>query len=251
MSAVERHDTAIDTKISRSLQEEMERAAEAYDEADLRVRILEVELQAAQAAREVAANRLDHLGDLARSQGITPVTRAAPEAPRNVKVRQGPRSENELSGARLREAAIQSVLERGEVNRPIHHTQWLAWLRADGFEPAGKRPENVFLTQIGRSPLVRRGEEPGFYVVEPRRVVELQEQLRVLHDRFATLPPADQMSLIGDGRERRQELQIAINRTERALHEAWTMLSSAPPPDAAPQDEDDVGSVDAWLTIGS
>lgn len=249
MSAIERHDATTDQKRSRSLQEEMERAAGAYDEADLRVRILEVELQAAQAEREIAANRLEHLCELARSQGVTPVLRAAPEVTRNVKVRQGPRSENELSGARLREAAIQSVLERGEVNRPIHHTQWLAWLRADGFEPAGKRPENVFLTQIGRSPLVRRGDEPGFYVVEPRRVVELQDQLRSLHEQFGTLPPPDQMSLIGDGRERRQELQTDINRIERALQEAWKTLSSTPPPDGAPQDEDDVDSVDAWLAI--
>lgn len=229
MSAIERHDTTADETRSRSLQDEMERAAEAYDQTDLRVRILEVELQAARGQREVAANRLEHLGELARSQGLTPVLRVAPEVARNVRLRQGPRSENELSGARLREAAIQSVLERGEVNRPIHHTQWLAWLRADGFEPAGKRPENVFLTQIGRSPLVRRGEEPGFYVVEPNLVGELQDQLRELHEQFATLPPPDQMSLIGDGRQRRQELQTDINRTERMLQEAWRLLSAASP----------------------
>jgi hypothetical protein len=228
----------------------MERAAQAYDEADLRVRILEVELEAAQAEREIAANRLDHLGELARSQGVTPVLRVTPEVTRNVKVRQGPRSENELSGARLREAAIQSVLKRGEVNRPIHHTQWLAWLRADGFEPAGKRPENVFLTQIGRSPLVRRGVEPGIYVVEPGLVIELEEQLRALHEQFATLPPPDQMSLIAEQGQRSQQLQIDINRVARQLHEAWRMLSLTAPPEAVDENQaDDEWSPEAWFAL--
>ncbi len=226
----------------------MQRAAADFDEADLRVRLLEVDLRTANAQREVAANRLDHLAELARAEGLTPIVRShhAPERP--VRVRQGPRSDKELSGARLREAAIQSVLRRGEVDRPVHHSEWLAWLRADGYEPAGKKPENVFLTQIGRSPLVRRASESGFYVLAPGRITELQGEIRDLQEQLATLPPPDQMSMLGDERARRQTLQGEIKRAERSLQEAWRMLSLTPPPGAEPGEGDDEDwSARAWI----
>lgn len=249
MSAVGRRETAPGQTTHSSLQAELDRAAASFDDADLRVRLLEVEMQAAEAQREIAATRLSHLNELAAAQGVPQVRRSNVVSQPTSRVRQAPRSDHELSGAKLREAAIQSVLRRGEVDRPIHHAEWLAWLRADGCEPAGKKPENVFLTQIGRSPLVQRTDEAGFYVVTPARIGELQAAIRALDEQIAALPAPDQMSMLGDERQRRQALQAEMGRTERQLQEAWRMLSLTAPPGAEPgEDEDEDWPVRAWIT---
>jgi hypothetical protein len=233
------------------LEQEIERAVAAYDDAEFQSGLLRADLQAAEARRDAAFQHLQHLGELADAQGIAyavPVKRADESTPRSPEP-VSRRSDRELSGAALREASIHAALKRGEVRRPVHHTQWLAWLRADGYEPAGKKPENVFLTQLGRSPLVVRAEQPGCYVLEPGRILLLQDAIRSLHEQFAALPSPDQLSMLGDdARRRRQQLQTEIARAERLLHEGWRMLSLVAPPDAAPSSEDDEDwPARAWL----
>ncbi len=57
-------------------------------------------------------------------------------------------------------AAIAALL-RAAHGTPMHWRTWLEWLRQDGFEAAGKKAKATFLTQLARSPLVRRTPQDG------------------------------------------------------------------------------------------
>lgn len=246
MSAVHRADTSSSLG---HLEQRIAEAVESHAQATLHVNVLQAELDAAQASRQITERHLRQLIDLGRAQGLDIDHAALPIAPvpEPVARRRVVPDDRLLAGARLREAAVRAALRRGEVRRPVHHAEWLAWLRDDGFEPAGKRPENVFLTQIGRSPLVRRAGEPGFYVIDPDLVVDLQHEVTKNAAQFALIPPPDQMNMLGDDdRQRRQALRTEIARGERAIQEAWRLLSSEPPPEIRASGEEE-WSAQLWL----
>ncbi len=247
MSAVHRAEPTA-SSLSQ-LEQRIEEAIDSHAQATLHVNVLQAELDAAQANRQISERRLLQLIDLARSQGLDVDNAALPLVPvaEPAAKRRVVADDRFVAGARLREAAVRAALRRGEVRRPVHHGEWLAWLRADGLEPAGKKPENVFLTQIGRSPLVRRAGEPGYYVIDPDLVVELQHQVTQMAAQFALIPPPDQMNMLGDDdRQRRQALRTEIARGERAIQEAWRLLSSEPPPEVR-ANSDEEWSAQAWL----
>jgi hypothetical protein len=138
-----------------------------------------------------------------------------------------------LAGAELRAMAVRVALRRAKINEPVHWRRWYGWLRAAGYDAAGKRPENTFLTQLSRSPLVHRSDQDGVYVLELERLRDEQAQLTALHDQLRQLPPPGQTSMLddlGDLRDRRQQLQHSIAQSERALTEMVRVLASEPPP---------------------
>src|SRR5918911_33417 len=72
----------------------------------------------------------------------------------------------------------------------LHYRAWFDALRAAGFDVAGKDPLAVFLTQLSRSPVVRRGTQSGVYELDldaPRR---LRERLDALHAQLRGLTAA-------------------------------------------------------------
>jgi hypothetical protein len=172
-------------------------------------RELEHRLRDARIAEETARRGVQALESVARE---TPGRRAA------------------LAGAELRKQLAVSALRR-RPGEPAHWRRWLEWLRDDGFDPAGRNPEATFVTQLTRSPLVRRGDCEAVYVLDVTLVCALRERLQDLHERLRRLPPPDQLALLDDdARAVRHELQLEIGRAERALREAWGVLAHEHPP---------------------
>jgi hypothetical protein len=114
----------------------------------------------------------------------------------------------------------------------MHYRDWYALVEERGLVVAGKDPLAVFLTQLGRSPAVRRGVEAGVYELDRHagarhrtRLEALQRELREL-----TLAGGGDLAAI---RARRQQLSVEIGRVERAVEEIARVLGPAPPLAAA------------------
>jgi hypothetical protein len=96
-----------------------------------------------------------------------------------------------------------------------------------GYAVVGKDPLAVFLTQVTRSPLVRKATQPGVYEIDrnaPLRIRQRLDKLQ-LELREVTLDSQTPAAV----RARRHELDVAISQLERALEEASRVLSATPP----------------------
>ena len=139
-----------------------------------------------------------------------------------------------LRGPAIRRVAVEVL--RGLPGRPeaLHYRDWFDALRAAGYAVAGKDPLAVFLTQLSRSPVVRRGTQSGVYELDPTAPARLRERLDALHGELRGLtaapsPTADLTAI----RARRAALTAEITRVEKALEEAESALGAAPEPVAA------------------
>jgi hypothetical protein len=153
------------------------------------------------------------------------------------KISSGDRSaENErpalvLRGSDLREVAAQVLLAKVGPRRAVHYKEWYDLVRKAGFVVLGDKPEGTFLTGVGRSPLVRRGVDPGTYLLDPDLTGALQQEMREkqaeLHDVTLVLEreaePSPRM------RQHRLNLLASIRRLERHIDEADRVLSAAKP----------------------
>lgn len=74
------------------------------------------------------------------------------------------RLDRQLRGRRLQEVAVGILRTRAADRRPVHYREWFAYLRAEGYEVAGRDPLATFLTQISRAEGVERvGVRQGLY----------------------------------------------------------------------------------------
>jgi hypothetical protein len=130
-----------------------------------------------------------------------------------------------LRGAAVRETAVRLLAHHPEGRTPIHHRRWSALLTEAGFRVEGKDPLAVFLTQVTRSPLVRRAGAPGAYALDRTAPDRLRRELAAHHAelRALTAAPAEVAALAAT-RARRDERLAAIAQTERALEEAVRSL---------------------------
>jgi hypothetical protein len=131
-----------------------------------------------------------------------------------------------LRGPAIRETAVRILMSADGIEA-IHYREWFELLRAAGYGVAGKDPLAVFLTQISRSPVVRKGTQAGVYELDlesparfRRELTGLQRQLRDLADELPSTITLDQL------RSRRQRLTTAISRVERELEEADRVLGA-------------------------
>jgi hypothetical protein len=175
------------------------------------------------------------------SERIELIDRLAPEAA-NIHPLPAREERAGLKGAAIRRAAIEVLLARAATGGarqgapgggPIHYKDWYALLERAGHHVAGKDPLAVFLTQISRSPLVRRSTQAGVYELDLGAPTRLRERLARLHARLAEHAGRD-ASRVGQPGERaeRERLLAELAATERALEEALRML----PADAAPDE---------------
>lgn len=128
-----------------------------------------------------------------------------------------------LRGPAIREAAVRLLAARPDP-APVHYQAWLTMLEQAGYEVDGKQPSAVFLTQISRSPAVRKAGAPGIYELDREAPRRLQHTLERQRDRLA--------GLIGDQKqaEERDQLLLNIRRLERDLSEAHRMFEQAQGP---------------------
>jgi hypothetical protein len=141
-----------------------------------------------------------------------------------------------LRGPAIREAAVRVLIAQPGPIEALHYRQWYELLTEAGFRVAGKDPLAVFLTQLSRSPLVRKASAPGVYEVDRQaplrirqRLDRLQAELREVTvgaaGHIATATPIE----LGAVRARRHELDLAISQQERALEEALRVLRREDP----------------------
>jgi hypothetical protein len=141
------------------------------------------------------------------------------------------RGDRVLRGPEIREAAVRALVQRG-AGEAMHYRDWFALLVDSGHSIAGKDPLAVFLTQLGRSPAVRRGSGAGVYELDRHAGARLRASLDGLQRelRELAISPAADLSAI---RARRDRLNADIGRVERALEEIGRVLGPAPPLAAA------------------
>lgn len=133
-----------------------------------------------------------------------------------------------LSGAAIRILAVPLLL-REQGTAPIHYRAWLELLTREGYAVAGKRPEAVFLNQVGRSPLVRATTKAGYYEIDLDVVDLLREKLRMQKFDLAEFmrgAPTEIGDAFEQHRERQRELNMEIARTERELDEAASAVEA-------------------------
>jgi hypothetical protein len=168
-------------------------------------------------ARQLAALEAQ-LADVA--ERVELIDRLAPEAA-NVHPLP-PRDEGDgLKGAAIRRAAIEVLLAREGGPAPVHYKEWFELLEQAGHRVAGKDPLAVFLTQISRSPVIRRSSRAGVYEVDLDAPERLLGRLERLHARLA-----EHAQRPGD-RDERDRLLADIALAERALDEARRTLPAA------------------------
>jgi hypothetical protein len=141
-----------------------------------------------------------------------------------------------LRGPAIRRAAVEVLRALPERPQALHYRAWFDAVRAAGFEVAGKDPLAVFLTQLSRSPVVRRGTQSGVYELDPDAPVRLRQRLDALHAdlRGLTAAPTATADLTAI-RARRAAITTQITQVEKALEEAEAVL--------APGDDRSRGSV--------
>lgn len=137
--------------------------------------------------------------------------------------------EDALKGGVIRTLAVPLLL-RIHGTAPIHYRDWYELLAREGYAVAGKRPDAVFLNQVVRSPLVRATTKAGYYSVDLDAVDHLREKLREQQRELSELmreAPVEIGEAFDRHRERQRELNTAIARTERELHEAVSAIKAS------------------------
>lgn len=135
-----------------------------------------------------------------------------------------------LRGPAIRAAAVRVLLAHPRRPEALHYRQWFELLTEAGYSVAGKDPLAVFLTQLSRSPVVRRGTQSGVYELELQaatrlrvRLQDLQAQLREL-----TTTVSSETTDLSSIRDRRIALNLEISKVEKALEEAEQTLTKRP-----------------------
>lgn len=140
----------------------------------------------------------------------------------------GDEARKALRGPAIREAAIEVLARQGGVEA-IHYRAWFEMLIAAGHRVAGKDPLAVFLTQITRSPVVRRSTQAGVYVLDPEAPIRLRRELAGLESQLRQVT-TDAGTDLAAVRDRREAVWMRIRQAERALAEAERVLGA----DSAP-----------------
>ena len=138
-----------------------------------------------------------------------------------------------LRGPAIRRVAVEVLLAHPERPQALHYRAWFDALVTAGHEVAGKDPLAVFLTQLSRSPVVRRGTQSGVYELDADAPRRLRAELDALHAELRGIagtpsPTADLTAIRG----RRAALTGQITQVEKALEEAESLLG--PPLATAP-----------------
>jgi hypothetical protein len=137
------------------------------------------------------------------------------------------RAVTSLRGPAIRRAAVEALLALPERPEALHYRDWYEALRASGFEVEGKDPLAVFLTQISRSPVIRKSTQPGIYELDTAAANRLRDQLDRLHEDLRALSATPSAATdLAAVRSRRAQIHAEIGQVEKALVEAEELLGS-------------------------
>ncbi len=190
----------------------------------------ELERHRARLAREAdelraSLARIEHgLAEIDERRGL--LDRLAPTPPEPAGEIERDEDAGALRGPDIREVAVKLLVDNGRES--MHYREWYELLERAGHEIAGKDPVAVFLTQISRSPAVRRGTRAGFYELDRGAFHRLRLQIDALQHELSALPPTGthDAAVI---RDRRSRLNTEISRAERAIEEVARVLGPRTP----------------------
>jgi hypothetical protein len=135
-----------------------------------------------------------------------------------------------LRGPAIRRAAVEVLLALPERPQALHYREWYEAVRAAGFNVAGKDPLAVFLTQISRSPVIRKSTQAGVYELDTTAAQRLRGELERLHEDLralaATPGAAPDLAAV---RSRRAQIHTEIGHVEKSLVEAEELLGTSNP----------------------
>jgi hypothetical protein len=211
-------------RLTRAAGAERQRLKQELEKLNSQAAALRNELVSVEASREQLSSRLTLLDELAPSadpertlESVGRLPDDLPEPPRGF-----------LRGAAIRDVAVRVLSARTDPTEPIHYTAWLELVRAQGYGVAGRDPFASFLTQVGRSPVVAKADEPGTYVLDLAAPERLLKRLLSLQSEVAALHRGQQtIAEIVSARDRRDELVREVARVERLLREAHEALGQA------------------------
>jgi hypothetical protein len=131
-----------------------------------------------------------------------------------------------LRGTAIRETAVRLLAGGPDATRPVHYKRIYELLGEAGYAVAGKDPLATFLTQLSRSPVMRKTTEAGVYQLDPdapdrlrRRLSDLQAELRAV---TANPTVTDDLAEV---RRRREQVLAEVAQAERALEEVARVLA--------------------------
>jgi hypothetical protein len=201
---------------------------------DERNRLLE-ELRQLDQALAASDRRLEVLAELAGEPLGSPIHDRAPMSVGGDIAENGTESRALLRGPAVREAAVRVLLEQPDPIEALHYRRWYELVVEAGFEVAGKDPLAVFLTQLSRSPLVRKASAPGVYEVDRQAPLRIRQRLERLQAELREVTVATPGPIeLGAVRARRHELDLAISQQERALEEVLRVLRAGEDQASAP-----------------
>ena len=116
-----------------------------------------------------------------------------------------------LRGPAIREVAVRLLVAEGLDG--LHYREWFDLLTGAGHAVAGKDPLAVFLTQLTRSPVVRKSATPGRYELDRQADQRLKRRIDRLHREYLSATRAN-----------RTRITAEIAKTERQLDEAQRAL---------------------------
>lgn len=130
-----------------------------------------------------------------------------------------------LKGPAIRMTAVRVLLAHPQRPEALHYRDWLGLLEDAGYEVAGKDPLAVFLTQLSRSPVVRRGTQSGVYELDTHAPERLRHRLEALQAELRALTAASHETAdLRAVRADRTSLNREITKTEKALEESQQTL---------------------------
>ena len=161
--------------------------------------------------------------------GVSGTTREPSPVGAGMDGRDHPSAEAVLRGTVIRETAVRLLAERPEGDAPIHYREWFGLVEAAGLRVAGKDPLAVFLTQVKRSPVVRKALSAGVYELDRGAPAGLRREIAVLQTELRRLADGDGGGEPGGRRQRREAVLRELGRRERRLEEADRVLSRSGP----------------------
>jgi hypothetical protein len=173
---------------------------------------------------DASLHELDERAQLLDRLAGPEATARADEQPTTADRAQG-RSAPRLRGPAIRRAAVEALLALPERPEALHYRDWYAALRDAGYEVAGKDPLAVFLTQISRSPVIRKSTQAGVYELDTGAAHRLRDRLDRLHEDLRALSATPSAATdLAAVRSRRAQIHAEIGHVEKALVEAEELL---------------------------
>jgi hypothetical protein len=125
-----------------------------------------------------------------------------------------------LRGPAIRREAVRVLLAHPDRPEALHYRDWFTLLQDAGFHVAGKDPLATFLTQLSRSPAVRKSTQAGVYELDRDAPARLRRRQDELGEELRALTAAPGTGADGSAvRTRRTELTAELGRVEKTFEE--------------------------------